>query len=162
MNVMGRVEFMPTSNDLAIADLVYRSLAGVRDAGRLGDRKVFVSALWVMMLLLDAESGSGLTTGCTIEDFKTWLLRSRRITRDGSEAGAPLVVLARADFVAAMDPAVVAASEITTDGATFHFVLDPATAPEVYAPRMPARRPILSTKRGQIGATRRSSVRYTG
>ena len=95
-----------------------------------------------------------MTTGCTIEDFKTWLLRSRRITRDGSEAGAPLVVLARADFVAAMDPAVVAASEITTDGATFHFVLDPATAPEVFAPRMPARRPILSTKRGRIGATR--------
>ena len=29
-----------------------------------------------------------------------------------------------------------AASEITTDGATFHFVLDPAAAPDAYVPQM--------------------------
>jgi hypothetical protein len=38
------------------------------------------------------------------------------------------VVLARADFVAAMDHSVIAASETVTDGVTFHFVLDPAVA----------------------------------
>ena len=56
---------------------------------------------------------------------QAWLLRSLRVTHDGTEKGAPLVVLARADFVAAMDHTVVAASETIMDGATFHFVLDP-------------------------------------
>jgi hypothetical protein len=88
-----------------------------------------------MMHRLDAEVRSDLTSVATIEHFKAWLLRSRRVTRDGTAEGAPLVVLARADLVAAMDPAAVAASETVTDGATFHFVVDPAVARDVYAPR---------------------------
>ena len=35
-----------------------------------------------------------------------------------------LIKLARADLVAAMDPRLVQASEIQTDGATFHFLVD--------------------------------------
>lgn len=105
-------------NDLEIASLVRHALATVRDAGRFGDRKVFIASLWTMMLTIEGQTGGTLTAGATLEDFKAWLLRSRRITRDGTEEGAPLIVLARADFVAAMDYTVVAASETVTGGAT--------------------------------------------
>jgi hypothetical protein len=52
--------------------------------GTSATAKVFISALWMMMLRLDVETGCNLTNGATIEDFKAWLLRSRRLTRDGS------------------------------------------------------------------------------
>lgn len=108
----------------------------------------------MMMLHLDVETGCNLTNGATIEDFKAWLLRSRRLTRDGSEKCAPLVVLVRADLVAAMDHAVVMASETVTDGATFHFVLDPAVAYDAYAPRTSVPKPFVPTARGRIGMSR--------
>jgi hypothetical protein len=98
-----RIELTPSHTDLEIAGLVYRALAAVRNPGRFGDRKVFISALWEKVLRLDAEAGGHLTHDCTLEDFKARLLRSRRLTRDGTEKGAPLVVLVRADFVAAIN-----------------------------------------------------------
>jgi hypothetical protein len=149
-----RIDYNPTNNDLEIASFVYRALTAVRDDGRFGDRKVFISAPWIMMLRLDIETGCNLTNGATIEDFKAWLLRSRRIARDGSEKGAPLVVLVRADLVAAMDHAVVMASETVTDGATFHFVLDPVFAHDAYAPRISVPNPFVPTERGGVGMSR--------
>ena len=106
---------------------------------RFGDRKVFIASLWTQMLGIEAQTGGTLTDGATIEHFKAWLLRTRLLTRDGTQDGARLVVLCRADLVAAMEPARVAASETLADGAAFHFVLDPAFARQEYAPRVRAR-----------------------
>ena len=136
---------------------MHRALAAVQDAGRLGDRKVFIASLWAMMLHIEAQTGSTLTDGASLEHFKAWLLCGLRLTRDGTEKGAPLVVLARADFVATMDPTMVAASETVTDGATFHFVLDPAVACSEYAPRTQARKPFIPTTRGRVGASRQAN-----
>ena len=63
---------------------MHRALAAVQDAGRLGDRKVFIASLWAMMLHIEAQTGSTLTDGASLEHFKAWLLRSLRITRDGT------------------------------------------------------------------------------
>jgi len=152
--IVGRT---PAYNDLEIASLVHRALAAVQGVGRFGDRKVFIASLWAMMLHIEAQIGGTLTDGASIEHFKAWLLRSLRITRDGTENGAPLVVLARADFVAAMDPTMVAASEAVMDGASFHFVLDPAVACSEYAPRTQARKPFIPTIRGRVGASRQAT-----
>ena len=116
------------------------------------------AVLWLgaMMLHIEAQTGGSLCDGASLEDFKAWLLRSLRITRDGTESGAPLIVLARADLVAAMDPAMVAASETVMDGATFHFLLDPAVACREYAPRTQAPKPFIPTTRGRVGASRRA------
>jgi hypothetical protein len=153
------IDRTPAHNDLEIARLVHRALAIVQDAGRFGDRKVFIASLWTMMLTIEAQTGGTLTDRATLEDFKAWLLRSRRVTRDGTEEGAPLVVLARADLIAAMDFTVVATSETVTDGATFHFVLDPAIACREYAPRTQAPRPFVpsTSGRGRVGASRRAA-----
>ena len=86
---------------------------------------------------LRSLSEKSASEGATIEHFKAWLLRSRLLTRDGTEDGERLIVLCRADLVAAMDPALVAASETTTDGATFHFLLDPQVASADYAAHAP-------------------------
>ena len=153
-----RIELTPSHTDLEITNLMYRALAAVRNPGRFGDRKVFISALWEKVLRLDAEAGGHLTHDCTLEDFKAWLLRSRRLTRDGTEKGAPLVVLVRADFVAAMDHSVVMASETNMDGSQFHFVLDPATAHEEYAPRTQAPKPFVPTARGRVGMSWRTAA----
>ena len=152
VNVAG-IDRAPTPNDLEIANLVHRALAVVQGAGRFGDRKVFIASLWAMMLHIEAQTRT-LPCGATLEQFKAWLLRGLRLTRDGTERGAPLVVLARADLVAAMDPTMVAASETVTDGATFHFVLDPAVACSEYAPQTQARKPFIPTTRGRVGASR--------
>jgi len=147
----------PTHNDLAIADLVHRALAAVQDAGRFGDRKVFIAALWNRMLAIEAQTGGTLAEGATLEHFKAWLVRSRLYTSDGTEHRAWLVVLSRADLVAAMDPALIAASETITDGAVFHFVLDPQVARADYVPRK-ATVPSATTGRvGKVGASRRAA-----
>ena len=68
--------------------------------------------------------------------------------------------LALADLVAAMDHTVVAASETITDGATFHFVLDPGVACSEYAPRTQAPKafgPTTSGRVGRVGASRRAA-----
>jgi hypothetical protein len=148
----------PTHNDLAIADLVHRALAAVQDAGRFGDRKVFIASLWTQMLGIEAQTGGTLTDGATIEHFKAWLLRTRLLTRDGTGDGVRLVVLCRADLVAAMDPARVAASETVTDGAAFHFVLDPAITRQEYAPRVRSQaQATVPSRVGQVGASRRAA-----
>jgi len=147
----------PTRNDLETANLAHRALAAVQGGGRLGDRKVFIASLWATMLHIEAQTRGTLTDGVSLAQFKAWLLRGLRLTRDGTERGAPLVVLARADFVAAMDPTMVATSETVTDGATFHFVLDPAVACSEYAPRTQARKPFIPATRGRIGASRRAN-----
>jgi hypothetical protein len=158
-----RVDRTPTYNDLEITDLVRRALAAVQDAGRFGDRKVFISSLWIQMRGIEAQTGGTLTDGATIEHFKAWLLRARLLTRDGTEDGARLLVLCRADLVAAMDPARVAASETLTDGAAFHFVLDPAVASQEYAPRIRPQVTVPSAAAagrvgvGKVGASRRAA-----
>lgn len=80
----------------------------IRGAGRFGDRKVFISALYDRV-------GSAL--GMSLAEFKAWLIRQHFSRR---------LVLARADLVAAMDPELVSRSEIDHQGqATYHFVVDP-------------------------------------
>jgi len=76
--------------------------------GRFGDRKVFVSAVWGE-LRRDPRWADLALAG-----FKGRLLAAYRARE---------LVLARADLVAAMDPALVAASEIAADGASFHFIV---------------------------------------
>jgi hypothetical protein len=67
------------------------------------------------------------------------------------------IVLCRADLVAAMDPAQVAASETVADGAMFHFTVDPAVGCEEYAPRIRAPKMLhAATGRiGKVGTSRR-------
>lgn len=75
---------------------------------RFGARKVFVSAVYRALFVagFDAWPFSG---------FKSRLIDAQR---------AGLLSLARADLVGAMPSATVAASEIDTFGATYHFVID--------------------------------------
>jgi hypothetical protein len=142
----------PTFNDLEVANLVHSALAAVQAEGRFGDRKVFIASLWATMLRMEADTGRTLTEGATLKHFKAWLLRSRLLTRDGTENSAPLVVLCRADLVAAMDPRMVAASETAVDGATFHFVIDPAVGVDEYASRAHARKaPVPAFRIGRVG-----------
>jgi hypothetical protein len=89
------------------AEAVLRAADAVVD-GWFGDRKVFVSAVWDQLRRDPRWAGLGLA------GFKAELVAAHR-------AGA--LTLARADLVAAMDPALVAASEIAVDGASFHFVV---------------------------------------
>jgi len=81
--------------------------------GWFGDRKVFVAAAWHELRKLPRWSA------LTLDELKHRLIAAHR---------AGELALARADLVAAMDPELVAASEITTDGASFHFIIkEPAT-----------------------------------
>jgi hypothetical protein len=99
----GRAIYAPS-----FADAALDAAATTARDGWFGDRKVFVSALWDELRKRPAWAALAL------DDFKARLLAAHR-------AGA--LTLARADLVAAMDPALVAASEIATDGASFHFVV---------------------------------------
>jgi hypothetical protein len=103
------VDALPTTGaELAgFANDVRVAAAAVRD-GWFGDRKVFVSAVW-SALRVNPRWGA-----LALDGFKQRLVAAHR-------AGA--LVLARADLVAAMDPELVAASEIVTDGASFHFLV---------------------------------------
>jgi len=56
-----------------------------------------------------------------------------------------------------MDYTVVAASETVTDGATFHFVLDPAVTYSEYEPRTRARKAFVPTTSGRVGESRRAA-----
>jgi hypothetical protein len=76
--------------------------------GWFGDRKVFVSAVWCELRKIPRWSAM------TLDELKQRLVAAHR---------AGELLLARADLVAAMDPELVGASEITTDGASFHFVV---------------------------------------
>src|SRR5882672_2625074 len=152
-----RIDRTPIYNDLEIARLVHRAMADIRGAGRFGDRKVFIAALWTRMVTIEAQSGGTLAEGATIADFKAWLLRSRLLTCDGTEHGARLIALCRADLVAAMNPALVAASETATDEAVFHFALDPQVARADYAPRKATVPSATMGKVGRLGTSRRAA-----
>lgn len=75
---------------------------------RYGLRKVFLAAVHA------ALGGEG---AIHLEAFQRRMVSAHR---------AGLLVLARADLVAAMPPAAVASSEVSDGGAEFHFVLDDA------------------------------------
>jgi len=75
---------------------------------RYGLRKVFLAAVHA------ALGGEG---AINLKAFKRRMVSAHR---------AGLLVLARADLVAAMPPAAVADSEVSDRGAEFHFVLDDA------------------------------------
>lgn len=79
--------------------------------GRFGDRKVFISALWRNLRKAPAFKGM------TLPEFKDRLVEAH---------GQRLLVLARADLVAAMDPEEVAESEWVdpSGGRSYHFVVD--------------------------------------
>jgi hypothetical protein len=81
---------------------------GVDADERFGPRKVFVTAAY------RALAGTTFVVG-GLDAFKT---RLRVVMRAGN------VELARADLVAAMPDAIVAASEVADSGATYHFVID--------------------------------------
>ncbi|XXY45980.1 hypothetical protein WME91_38850 [Sorangium sp. So ce269] len=75
--------------------------------GRWGEQKVFVSHVWSEYQRRDGASARDL------DDFKQLLVRA-------NQAG--LLSLSRADLVEEMNPADVKRSEISSLGATFHFV----------------------------------------
>lgn len=85
-----------------------RRAAGATTDGWFGDRKVFVSAVWNQL-----RKGPRWAE-LALPEFKARLVAAHR---------AGELELARADLVAAMDPVLVAASEIAADGASFHFLV---------------------------------------
>jgi hypothetical protein len=90
-----------------------QAAANAARAGVFGGRKVFISSVWEALRAMPAWASLELG------ELKARLVAAHR----GGE-----LVLARADLVAAMDPALVAASEARTDGATFHFIVrEPST-----------------------------------
>jgi hypothetical protein len=91
----------------SLVDAVIAAAHHARD-GVFGDRKVFISSVW------GALRATAPWSALELDDFKAQLVAAHRKQQ---------LVLARADLVAAMDPALVAASETRTDGATFHFVV---------------------------------------
>lgn len=97
--------------DRQLRDLVLAVLPQLRAPDRFGPDKVFLSAL-AAAVQAHPERPPALTG----ELFRHWLLAANR---------RGLVTLARADLVGAMDAERVAASELVSDGAAFHFVLDP-------------------------------------
>jgi hypothetical protein len=92
--------------------IVVAALATIHGDGRVGDRKVFIAALW------DRVGGK---IHMSLSEFKRWLIEQHRRQR---------LVLARADLIAAMPYDMVRRSEAQTEGdyagATFHFVVDPS------------------------------------
>lgn len=152
-------------SDIVIADLVHGAIASMRDGhpGRFGDRKAFISAIWDAMCATSDDrwiphnrvwrAGQSTALGrASLDDFKHWLVSALRLT---DASGRPLVVLARADMVAAMDTAVVASSQIETDGAQYHFVVDRQVGAELYAPpRKPTTVIGLPAARGRVGGGR--------
>lgn len=85
-----------------------RDVARTATHGVFGDRKVFISSVW------DELRRQPTWSALTLDEFKARLVTAHR---------AGDLVLARADLVAAMNPELVAASETTTDGASFHFIV---------------------------------------
>jgi hypothetical protein len=97
----------PEATPPSLIDAARDAAQAARD-GVFGDRKVFISSVW--STLRERPTWSALA----LDDFKQQLVAAHRDQQ---------LVLARADFVSAMDPALVAASETRTDGATFHFIV---------------------------------------
>jgi hypothetical protein len=98
----------PGDHPPPFASDVWDAAGAVPPDGRFGDRKVFISAVWHEL------RRSPRWSAVTLDELKARLVAAHR---------AGELTLARADLVAAMDPALVAASEITADGASFHFLV---------------------------------------
>jgi len=77
--------------------------------GRFTPDKVFISAVWKKM------SGDPKFLAVSREDFERAILSGMRTGK---------ISLARADVVGAMNPSEVKGSEISSRGATFHFIID--------------------------------------
>jgi hypothetical protein len=90
--------------------LIDDALAAARAAtdGVFGERKVFISTVW------DALRRTPAWAQLALDDFKTQLVAAHRDRK---------LELARADYTPAMDPALVAASEIAVGSAAFHFIV---------------------------------------
>jgi hypothetical protein len=97
----------PDAARQSLVDAARRAARDARD-GVFGDRKVFISTVW------SALRATPPWSALELDEFKQRLVAAHRKRE---------LVLARADLVAAMDPALVAASETQTDGATFHFIV---------------------------------------
>lgn len=130
---------MPTialPNDIALANLVHSCIAELTESSsgtekpsvRFGDSKCFISAVWARLTLTYAYALFDLELN-NASDFKRWLVGAMRLV---DAKGHPLVLLARADLVGAMDRSAVAASEVIDRGASFHFVLDRNASAEEY------------------------------
>lgn len=91
----------------SLIDAVRSAARDARD-GVFGDRKVFISSVWRALRAMPPWSRLDL------DEFKAQLVSAHHQRE---------LELARADFVSAMDPALVAASEIASDGTTFHFIV---------------------------------------
>lgn len=111
----------PSPDDLLAA--VRGAISRVGSDGRFGKDKVFIAALWKRVAVR--------WPSLSLDEFKSWLVTANRNEQ---------VTLARADLVDAMDAKLVEESEISSLGATFHFVLDepartgkPAPAPKPHA-----------------------------
>lgn len=89
-----------------------REVASAARDGAFGERRVFIASVWHELRRHPTWQALSL------DDFKARLVAAHR---------AGDLALARADFVAAMDPDLVAASETTTDGASFHFIVREAS-----------------------------------
>ena len=85
------------------ANRVLEVARSMSNGGLYGDRKAFIGAVF------DASSWP-----MSLPEFKSRLLVEHRAGR---------LELARADYLAAMDPDLVARSELTADGASFHFIV---------------------------------------
>jgi hypothetical protein len=96
-----------------LLDLVREAIPRIGSDGRFGNEKVFVSAIWHRI-----ERDHNVPD-LSLAGFKRWLVNANRDQ---------LIDLARADLVGAMDPKLVAESEIEDLGATFHFVVDRRTS----------------------------------
>jgi hypothetical protein len=97
----------PETAPLSLIDAARDAAQAARD-GVFGDRKVFISSVWRTLRARPAWEALAL------DEFKQQLVAAHRNQQ---------LVLARADFVSAMDPELVEASETRTDGATFHFIV---------------------------------------
>jgi hypothetical protein len=100
----------PAGDRPELLEAVQQAILRIGPSGRFGPYKVFVSEIWRSMQ--DDPRAKGLS----LDQFKRWLLIANRDSD---------LTLARADLVGAMNPKLVADSEITDRGATFHFVIDP-------------------------------------
>jgi hypothetical protein len=110
----------PLSADASVQDTIVdapsalrvfadRAVAAARTSktGRWGEQKVFISHVWDQYCRDDAQPAIELDT------FKKWLVRA-------NQAG--FLSLSRADLIDAMDANDVRRSEISSLGATFHFI----------------------------------------
>ena len=111
--------FTPTTTDLTWVSLIDTAVARIHH-GRFGDRKVFISALYASLV----ADGHLVEAKYTLAQFKSYLVH---LSLCGPQH-CPLLLLARADFVAGMDSGMVSASETERGIARYHLVIDGSVA----------------------------------